>query len=178
MRTSVTHPIRVDWVTENIGITFAPGKKARSAFGGAWDRDLSMDLDRLKNVHEVDMLVSLIEDKELKKYSIPNLVKECTDRGMTIHRSPIIDGSIPRPGQAEAIVNNVLQELSEGKKVVFHCRGGLGRAGTLCACTLKALGMHYNDAIRITRKHRPGAIENMSQERFIRNFNLFLDKQL
>ena len=172
MRTSTTHPIKVDWVSENIGITFAPGKKARSVFGSPWHRDLSLDLDRLREVHEVDMLVSLIEDKELEKYSISNLVKECANRGIAIHRSPVIDGSIPRPGQAEAIVSNVLRELSEGKKVVFHCRGGLGRAGTLCACTLKALGMSSFEAIKATRKARPGAIENMSQEMFVKNFTL------
>jgi len=172
MRTSDTHPIRVDWVTKNIGITFAPGKKARSAFGSAWDRNLEEDLDRLRDFYKVDKLVSLVEDHELVRFSIPNLVKECTDRGMTIHRSPIIDGATPMPGQAEAIVESVLQDLSKGKRVVFHCRGGLGRAGTLCACTLVALGHSPQDAIDLTRRHREGAIENRTQEFFVKKFSL------
>jgi protein-tyrosine phosphatase len=172
MRTSTTHPIRVDWVTENIGITFAPGKKARSAFGGAWHRNLSVDLDRLKNTYKVHTLVSLIEDHELERLSIPNLVKECTDRGMTIFRSPVPDGYVPEQSQAQAIVRHALQVIKEGNKVVFHCKGGLGRAGTLCACTIKALGAYSQEAIDLTRKHRPGAIENPGQENFIRNFRL------
>lgn len=50
-RTSQTHPIRVDWLPENLagmpgwlGMTFAPGKSATSAFDNPWQRDLATDV--------------------------------------------------------------------------------------------------------------------------------------
>ena len=54
-----------------------------------------------------------------------------------------------------------------GLNVVFHCRGGLGRAGTICACSLMTLGKNAEEAIQQTREHRDGAIENQLQEEFI-----------
>ena len=45
-----------------------------------------------------------------------------------------------------------------GHNVVFHCKGGLGRAGTLCACTMVALGHAPQEAIVETRKIRKRAI--------------------
>ena len=177
VRTSVTHPIGVNWVEQNIGegagalgITFAPGKKARSMFGKPWNRDLTLDLDRLKAFHRVDALVSLIEDFELEKLSIPTLVSNCNQRRISIFRSPIVDGSVPSMEQAQSIAQHAATLSRAGQRVVFHCKGGLGRAGTLCACTLVLLGHNPHDAIEQTRKHRPGAIENLRQEQFVHTF--------
>jgi protein-tyrosine phosphatase len=57
--TSETHPIRVDWLPTSgalgaggaqVGLTFAPGKKAPSLLGGpTWRRDLLADLTRLRD---------------------------------------------------------------------------------------------------------------------------------
>ena len=42
-------------------MTFAPGKKqAHSMTGIAWDRDLDMDLDRLKTFYNIHSLISLM----------------------------------------------------------------------------------------------------------------------
>ena len=51
-RTSVTHPIRVDWIATGlpgkVGLTFAPGKHSTSLYSaGTWARDLATDLDDL-----------------------------------------------------------------------------------------------------------------------------------
>ena len=177
VRTSASHPIAVDWVEHNVGegsgrlgITFAPGKKARSMFGKPWDRDLSADLDRLKAFHRVDALVSLIEDFELDTLSIPTLVSDCNQRRISIFRSPIVDGSIPTLEQAHSIAQHAVVLSRAGQRVVFHCKGGLGRAGTLCACTLVLLGYSSQEAIEQTREHRQGAIENVHQEQFIHTF--------
>lgn len=177
VRTSESHPIGIDWVKQEVGlgngalgITFAPGKKARSMFGKPWDRTLTMDLDRMKAVFQVDALVSLVEDFELTKLSIPDLVAECQRRRIAIYRSPIQDGSTPSLEQAFGIVQHAAALSQAGQRVVFHCKGGLGRAGTLCACTLVYLGMNATDAIKLTREHRKGAIENQTQEQFVAQF--------
>jgi FAD/FMN-containing dehydrogenase len=65
-RTSATHPIRVDFIPKpehglagQLGMTFAPGKKAHG-IDGHWDRDLMADLGRLRQEYATDVLVSLI----------------------------------------------------------------------------------------------------------------------
>lgn len=180
-RTSVDFPILVDWVLQNIGprqgalgCTFAPGKKYKSMFGKPWNRDLAIDLDRLKSFYDCAGLVSLIKDFELTKLRIPNLVEEAESRGIAIYRSGIIDGSTPTLEQALGIVQFATALSRSGQNVIFHCKGGLGRAGTLCACTLVALGHSPQEAIIQTRKYRKGAIENQLQEQFIHKFATFL----
>jgi ADP-ribosyl-[dinitrogen reductase] hydrolase len=51
--------------------------------------------------------------------------------------------------------------------VLVHCRGGLGRAGTIAARLLVELGMEPIKAIASVRAVRPGAIETTEQEKFI-----------
>ena len=176
-RTSVSHPIQVNQILSDIGpgkgifgITFAPGKKARSMFGSPWERDLALDLDRLKALYKVDALISLVEEDELQELHIVDLVKEASSREIAVFRSPIVDGSIPSMIQAKHIAQFAVTLARAGQHVVFHCKGGLGRAGTLCAISLLHLGYSPQKAIDWVRQHRQGAIENHTQEAFIYNY--------
>jgi ADP-ribosyl-[dinitrogen reductase] hydrolase len=54
--------------------------------------------------------------------------------------------------------------LRNGFDIVVHCKGGLGRAGTVAARLLSELGMEPADAIQAVREARPGAIETDEQE--------------
>ena len=76
--------------------------------------------------------------------------------------------------QAFAIVQFAKSMSRSGHNVVFHCKGGLGRAGTLCACTMVALGHLLKKPSMETRKHRKGAIENSTQEHFVHDFARYL----
>jgi protein-tyrosine phosphatase len=175
MRTSETHPIYVNFVHEGssggrIGVTFAPGKKDPVAMTGGWDRDLATDLDALVAAR-VHMLVSLVEDAELAMLKIPTLVAEASARGLEVVRFPIVDVQPPREAAAaRAVIDLALARVADGKTVVFHCRGGLGRAGTMAACALVGLGQAPEEAIARVRQVRPGAIETREQERFVLGF--------
>lgn len=173
-RTSESHPIEVAWLPVpvgsrggRIGLTFAPGKQAPSTLGRPWQRTLSTDLNRLRDHHRTDVLVSLVEDEELQWMRIPDLVAEAENRGIAVLRHPVPDGRIPEPSAADATVQAAVSLAKSGRCVVFHCRGGLGRAGTFAALTLRALGMPGAEAMRVVRKARPGAIENRVQELFV-----------
>ena len=52
--------------------------------------------------------------------------------------------------------------------MLVHCRGGLGRAGTIAARLLVELGERPDEAIRRVREVRPGAIEREFQEPHVR----------
>lgn len=173
-RTSASDPIRVALVGDTpaggrVGVTFAPGKRDPAPRPGRWWRDLGADLDALVRDHGVTLLVSLVEDHELDLLGIPALVAEAEARGLAVVRFPIVDVSVPRDAAAAlTVVDRAVDAALAGGTVVFHCRGGLGRAGTMAACALVRLGARPGEAIARVRAARPGAIETPAQEAFVR----------
>ena len=98
--------------------------------------------------------MSLVEDNELKSLGSRSRrpSSSASDCSVSLpNRRPTA-----RLDSAQQAVNVTIALLNAGQRVVFHCRGGLGRAGTLAACTLVKLGEHPTAAIELTRQHRPG----------------------
>jgi ADP-ribosyl-[dinitrogen reductase] hydrolase len=65
MRTSVSHPLKIADVSGGadlgrIRLTLCPGKDDPYGMSGAWDRDLSLDLDQIQDWGAV-ALVTLLE---------------------------------------------------------------------------------------------------------------------
>jgi ADP-ribosyl-[dinitrogen reductase] hydrolase len=177
-RTSLTHPLQIAAVTVGpdygrVGITFCPGKCDRHAMTGAWDRDLTTDLDAIR-AWGAAAIVTLLEPKELTLLSVESLGEEVLRRKMLWFHLPIVDVSIPSE-QFEAkwkTAGEALRSiLRSGSDVLVHCRGGLGRAGTIAARLLIELGMEPEIAIARVRAVRPGAIETSDQERFVRGIS-------
>lgn len=174
MRTSHTHPIRVDFLPTaasglggKIGLTFAPGKRD----GARWNRDLLADVTRLRETYDASMLISLIEDFELPLLKIDELFATVRDAGIRLHRLPIRDGGVPRDtGEVVLLVRTILEAAGAGDTVVIHCKGGLGRAGLVGACCLVGLGSEPREAIVHVRTARPDTLENDAQEAFVQEF--------
>ena len=52
VRNSITHPLQIDAVGIDgggVGMTFCPGKKGRAVRGPPWDRDLTLDIDKIRD---------------------------------------------------------------------------------------------------------------------------------
>jgi protein-tyrosine phosphatase len=178
--TSETEPIPVDFLTDDevgtpgrLGMTFAPGMWAGSV-GGRWERNLAADMRALEEEYETNVLVSLMEDHEYRGYQIPELLERDKFGDIEILRFAIKDMGVPQEAESErfqAFVRDVVQRLEQGQNVVVHCRGGLGRTGTLAACVLVALGRHTADeAIAAVREARKGTVQTREQEDFVRLF--------
>jgi ADP-ribosyl-[dinitrogen reductase] hydrolase len=169
-RTSRTHPLRIDEVPANdagglIGITFCPGKCGPSVAGHRWERDLAADLDVVSKWRP-DAVVTLVERHELEMLGVPRLGEQIVARGIEWHHLPIVDVRPPdeRFEAAWRSSGPVLnRRLREGGRVLVHCRGGLGRAGTIAARLLVELGVGADEAVRRVRAARPGAIETNEQ---------------
>lgn len=174
LRTSATDPIRVAWVVSDvapaggrIGVTLAPGKRAPSVDGLGWHRDLDVDLARLRAAYQCDVLVSLLEDQELVRLGIADLLDVAAEHGIAVLRFPIADGGVPPLKPARELADCVVDLARRSQRVVIHCRGGLGRAGTVAACCLVRLGYDGDEAMLRTRAARPGAIETGTQEALV-----------
>ena len=177
---SESDPIRVDFVPRDetvlpglLGMTFAPGMKALGQ-RGRWDRDLEADLRVLRNDYGTDTLVSVMEEHEYHGYGIPELFERDLIGDIEVLRFAIEDMNIPKEAEAEeyeALIRDVVDRMRQGKNVVVHCRGGLGRTGTVAACVLVALGRHtVEEAIKAVRKARRGTVQTSAQEEFVRRF--------
>lgn len=176
MRTSVSDPLAIAELTVGtkggaVGVTFAPGKHQAAAMTGAWARDLVMDVSAIRD-WGAKHLIFLLEPWEFKELSIEGLPAVAAEQGISWHGLPITDGSAPDerllenwPQLSAEIVAGVLA----GQRIVVHCKGGLGRAGTVAAMLLLQAGeaMTVSDAIRMVRHVRPGAIETRAQEEFL-----------
>jgi ADP-ribosyl-[dinitrogen reductase] hydrolase len=115
-------------------------------------------------------VVTLLEPKELTLLRVERLGEEVLRRNMLWFHLPIVDVSIPDEGfeREWEIAGEELRSILRSKlDVLVHCRGGLGRAGTIAARLLVELGMEPKTAIKNVRAVRPGAIETRDQEKFI-----------
>lgn len=178
MRTSRTHPIAIAECPLPtggvIGLSFCPGKKQRSSMTGGWDRDVDADLDVVRS-WGADLVVTLVMHNELHELGVPDLGERVQWSGMQWMHRPIVDGGVP-----DSTFMNRWQDdqpritglLASGKRVFVHCKGGLGRAGSVSAMLLMSFGYDCHSAIRNVRAARsPGAIENRHQENFLLAFS-------
>jgi protein-tyrosine phosphatase len=174
-RTSASHPLQIAELacgsaSGRLGITFCPGKQGESVFGAPWRRDLEADLDVIQawSAHTV---VTLVETHELHMLGVPHLGIRVAERGMAWLHLPIKDLQPPGPSFDRGwpgVSAQLRRQLADGGRVLVHCRGGLGRAGTVAACVLVDAGLSPGDAITAVRRVRRGAIETAAQERYVR----------
>ena len=168
--TSETHPLRIDQVETpqggTVGMTFCPGKKQPNSHSGHWNRDLAKDLAVIKS-WGAEAVVTLMEPQELAWVSVSELGEAVEALGLDWYHLPIRD--VHPPGQRfenrwVLYGLRLRRLLRRGGKVVLHCRGGLGRTGTVAARLLVELGLPPNEAIAAVRAARPGTIETPAQE--------------
>lgn len=174
LRTSQSHPLMIAHVPScpdggRIGITFCPGKKQVSAMSGVWDRDLGTDLDQVRD-WGARAVVTVVEDHELDALGVTSIGEEVRLRYMAWYHLPIPDVSTPDTAFESAwneVGPGLRSRLRNGFDIVIHCKGGLGRAGTVAARLLVELGMAPSDAIAAVRAVRAGAIETSAQEDYV-----------
>ena len=150
-----------------------PGKHAPSLLAGPpWARDLFADVQAIKT-WGATAVVTLIETEELLALQVADLGAVVRSAGMVWYHQPICDGHAPDASfmrQWPALCGDLLALVHQGSNVLVHCRGGLGRAGTVAALLAIETGMAPAAAIAAVRAVRPGAIETAAQEAFLRAY--------
>jgi len=178
-RTSHSDPIRVHWVPDlptagALGLTLAPGKHGASYYHPVdWARDLDADLDRLRHHHRADVLVTLMEDHEHDLLGITDLRARARDAGLEVRHFPIPDASVPPPwrdADFAALVTAIRGALDAGRRLVVHCRGGVGRSGLVAAAVATTYGDDADAAIARVRQAQPLALETREQEAYVARF--------
>jgi protein-tyrosine phosphatase len=173
-RTSVTSPLYIDAVNIKdghgvIGMTLCPGKQGPSHFKGPWQRDLVADMEVLQ-AWGCQALLSLMEDQEFERFQVTRLGEVATAVGIKWYHIPISDGEPPDerfdrlwPSVGQALVANLLAD----KRIVVHCRGGLGRTGVIACLLLIELGYSSKRALTLIRTIRPGTVQTAAQVAYV-----------
>jgi ADP-ribosyl-[dinitrogen reductase] hydrolase len=147
-------------------MTLCPGKRQRGAAMGDWERDLAADLARIAEWGAA-AVATLMEQHELERYGVVGIGEAAEALGMEWHHLPIPDVGVP-DGLFEArwfyAGHRLRAHLLAGRRVLLHCRGGLGRTGTIAARLMVELGTAPDEAVAAVRRARPGTLETAAQE--------------
>jgi ADP-ribosyl-[dinitrogen reductase] hydrolase len=174
-RTSLSDPLRIDEVVVpfyegHIGLTLCPGKVGPSELGPIWTRDLKLDFAAIRE-WGASAVVTLMEADEMEAFNVDDgLDAAARAIGVDWYPLPIRDGGVPSAAfeRSWTWAGLRLRELLRaGKRVLVHCRGGLGRSGMIAARLLVELGVPVDRAIEMVRASRKGAIENYAQHQHV-----------
>ncbi len=118
-----------------------------------------------------DLVVTLVEPTELDAGSAADLGADLAQAGVNWVHLPMVDFGTPPvedgPDWDDAIANAVMR-LSDGGRILVHCRGGCGRSGMAVLRIMIAAGEDADAALLRLRTARPCAIETDAQMRWAR----------
>jgi len=164
-----TGPLRIDRISKNkiggncLGLTILPGRQDFS-------RNLDEDIKEIKK-QGIDVIIPLLTKDEMESYGVPDLIETYRRNNLEVLHLPIVDQKIPGREELRKLLLYIDKAFSEGKNILLHCVGGLGRSGLVAACYLKHIGFNSAQAINFVREIRsPRAIETKIQEDFVKEF--------
>ena len=108
-------------------------------------------------INKVDMIGEAIIDRGLEWIHLP--IKDMNGPDISFDNSWI------------KVVQNIVDRIQQGEHILVHCKGGLGRSGTIAALLLIELGIPNDKAIIQVRQARPGAIDIADQEKYILQYS-------
>ena len=97
-------------------------------------------------------------------------VEPLRDAGISLHRFAIPDMAPPGFAQAIDICRLAEPAIRANSGIAAHCRGGLGRTGTVLAAILIWFGDTAAAAVERVRAAQPRAIQSAAQQRFLHDF--------
>ncbi len=135
------------WVTPRLAVGHAPMSYA--------------ELDSIKN-HGIKAIMNLcLEIAELARFE--------EEQGFEVYYLPIMDEGMPDLEELEKALDWLDESIYLGKKVLIHCRHGIGRTGTVVYSYLLRKGLDKKAAGKKMRGLRSQPTEH-SQKRFLHQY--------
>ena len=152
---------KIHWINEGKIGENKIGTMARPR-GNDW---LDDEIKWLK-IREVDCLVSLLENSEEWDLGLQREREFCKNWGIEFINFPIKDVNIPtNKNEFIQLAIELANQIRENKKVVIHCRMGIGRASILAAAIMINLGFEGKDVFDIIGKYRELKVPDTEEQR-------------
>ena len=162
------------------GLCSCPGKNLEKGRDGkTHQRNIDTDVKYFREFLKVDTIICLLDPYELRTIGVDCLKyqKACQKYGVEFIQYPIIEMGVPPHSPSDfdsKVIKPLLEKICNRKRVICHCRGGIGRAGTVASCVLLKLGLtkdHKNTITTVRKLRDPKAVESQKQEDYIRAFS-------
>lgn len=150
------------------GIYWIPNNEESSRLGimprprGAdWLEDEIRSLRQQK----VDVLVSLLTPEEIAELHLDEEETLCKAAGLQFLSLPIPDRSVPASYETVLQFSRELSRLHhDGKKIVIHCRAGIGRASLIAASMLALQGHSVENAFKTVAAARGCSVPDTAEQ--------------
>ena len=161
--------VKLDTFRSEICLSAFPGRQSSDEFSA---KTMTQFFDFLES-NKYRALVSLVELHEFDDYMpLAKFKKNLDHRDFDWHHHPLKDMTAPDEvfmNDFSGTQSSLLDYLRSGEKIAVHCKGGLGRSGTVAAMLMCNIGFDAVESIEAVRISRPGAIETVEQEMFIQS---------
>ena len=138
------------WINEDI-----VGEKMLGIMPRPRGNDWLEDEIKWLKIREVDYLVSLLEYNEINELELQREAELCQTNNIQFINFPIKDVNVPNEKEYFIqLVDSLNEYLNNSKKIVIHCRMGIGRSSILASGILIKRGMNAKDVFEVISKHR------------------------
>jgi protein-tyrosine phosphatase len=130
---------------------------------------LDADIRSLKE-QDVDLLVCLVEEWELKALDLTAEGALCKKQGIDYLHFPIPDFGVPgNKIQFTEFTRSLSGKLDHGAHIVIHCHGGIGRSSVAAAGVLLQRGVSKEAVFDLIGRYREKKVpETQEQEDWVR----------
>lgn len=114
----------------------------------------------------LDVIVSLLTHDEIASLDLAAEAQLCQVHGLQFLAFPIVDRSVPSSRRAALdFVKKLEDDLAEGKRVLIHCRQGIGRSALIAACLLVMSGVDPETAFQRVSAARGVVVPETPEQR-------------
>jgi len=98
-------------------------------------------------------------------------------RGIPYRREEVVDHGAPTLSELYDMVQWVQDQMQQRRKVLVHCRMGLGRSAMVACATLIALGFPLNVAYSMLRRVRPNVALSPKQVNALESLSILVSTE-